>query len=154
MAGDGPLRSFLEGEAKGDPRIRFLGYADEKSLPDLYRQADMLVVPSLFEPWGLVVHEGLAYGLPVIATDQVAAADDLIDSGVNGYVVPAGSDEALASAMRSVAEWSPSHRREAAARNRETLPMYGIDRAADAFVRGCLLGLRHRRALNAHRASP
>jgi glycosyltransferase involved in cell wall biosynthesis len=111
------------------------------------------VVPSLFEPWGLVVHEELAYGLPVIATDQVAAADDLIDSGVNGYVVPAGSDKALASAMHSVAEWSPSHRREAAARTRETLPMYGIDRAADAFVRGCLLGLRQRRAMNAHRTS-
>jgi hypothetical protein len=153
LAGDGPLRSLLEREAKGDPRIRFLGYADEGSLPDLYRQADVLVVPSLFEPWGLVVHEGLTYGLPVIATDQVAAADDLIDSGVNGYVVPAGSDEALASAMRSVAEWPPSHRREAAARTRETLPKYGIDRAADAFVRGCQLGLRHRRAVNAHRAS-
>jgi glycosyltransferase involved in cell wall biosynthesis len=153
LAGDGPHRSLLEGEAKGDPRIRFLGYADEGSLPDLYRQADVLVVPSFFEPWGLVVHEGLAYGLPVIATDQVAAADDLIDPGLNGYVVPAGSDAALASAMRSVAEWSPSHRREAAARTRETLPMYGIDRAADAFVRGCLLGLRHRRVLNAHRAS-
>ena len=91
LAGDGPLRSFVEGEARGDPRIRVLGYADEESLPDLYRQADVLVVPSLFEPWGLVVHEGLAHGLPVIATDQVAAADDLIDSGVNGYVVPAGS---------------------------------------------------------------
>jgi glycosyltransferase involved in cell wall biosynthesis len=153
LAGDGPLRSLLEGEANGDPRIRFLGYADERSLPDLYRQADVLVVPSLFEPWGLVVHEGLAYGLPVIATDQVAAADDLIDSGVNGYVVSAGSDEALASAMRSVADWSPSHRREAAARTRETLPMYGIDRAAEAFVRGCVLGLRHRRALDAYRAS-
>jgi glycosyltransferase involved in cell wall biosynthesis len=138
LAGDGPHRSLLEGEAKGDPRIRFLGYADEGSLPDLYRQADVLVVPSLFEPWGLVVHEGLGNGLPVIATDQVAAADDLIDPGLNGYVVPAGSDAALASAMRSVAEWSPSHWREAAARTRETLLMYGIDRAADAFVRGCL----------------
>jgi Glycosyl transferases group 1 len=153
LAGDGPLRSLVEGEAKGDPRIRFLGYADESSLPDVYRQADVLLVPSLFEPWGLVVHEGLAYGLPVIATDQVGAADDLIDPGVNGYVVAAGSDEALASAMCSVAEWSPSHWREAAAHTRETLPMYGIDHAADAFVRGCMLGLRHRRALNAHRAS-
>ena len=153
LAGDGPLRSVLEAESRGDPHIRVLGYADEQSLPDLYRQADVLVVPSLFEPWGLVVHEGLANGLPVIATDQVAAADDLIDSGVNGYVVRAGSDEALASAMRSVAEWSRSQWREAAARSREILPMYGIDRAADAFVRGCLLGLRHRRALDAHPTS-
>jgi glycosyltransferase involved in cell wall biosynthesis len=149
LAGDGPLRSLVEGEVKRDPRIRFLGYADEESLPELYRQADVLVVPSLFEPWGLVVHEGLAYGLPVIATDQVAAADDLVESGVNGYVVAAGSSEALASAMRSVSEWGPSHWQEAAMHSRETLPLYGIDRAADAFVEGCLLGLRHRRSRSA-----
>jgi glycosyltransferase involved in cell wall biosynthesis len=153
LAGDGPLRPYVEDEAKGDSRIRILGYADDESLPELYRQADVLVVPSLFEPWGLVVHEGLAHGLPVIATDQVAAADDLVDSGVNGYVVPAGSQEALAGAMGSLAEWEPSHWREAAARTRETLPLFGIDPAADAFVRGCLLGLRHRRALTAP-ASP
>jgi glycosyltransferase involved in cell wall biosynthesis len=153
LAGDGPLRSFVEGEAKGDPRIRVLGYADEQMLPELYRQADILVVPSLFEAWGLVVHEGLAYGLPVITTDEVGAADDLVDPGVNGYVVPAGSHEALAEAMGSVAEWAPSQWREAAARNRETLPMYGIDRAADGFVQGCLLGFAHRRALNARTSS-
>ncbi len=147
LAGDGPLRSYLEGEAKGDSRIRVLGYANEESLPDLYRQADILVVPSLFEPWGLVVHEGLAHGLPVIATDQVAAADDLIASGVNGYVVPAGSYEALAAAMGSVVDWTPSHWREAADRSRATLPKFGIDPAAEAFVEGCLLGLSHRRAL-------
>ena len=64
LAGDGPLRSQLEEEAKGDPRIRFLGYADERSLPDLYRQADVLVVPSLFEPWGLVVTRGSHTGCP------------------------------------------------------------------------------------------
>jgi glycosyltransferase involved in cell wall biosynthesis len=149
LAGDGPLRSYLEGEAKRDSRIRLLGYANEESLPDLYRQADILVVPSLFEPWGLVVHEGLAHGLPVIATDQVAAVDDLIASGVNGYVVPAGSHEALAEAMASVATWGRSQWREAGAHTGKTLPRYGIDRAADAFVQGCLLGLRHRRAQNA-----
>jgi glycosyltransferase involved in cell wall biosynthesis len=149
LAGDGPLRSFVEGEAKGDPRIRVLGYADDESLPELYREADVLVVPSLFEAWGLVVHEGLAYGLPVITTDQVAAADDLVTPGVNGYVVPAGSHEALASAMRSVAEWRPSQWQHAGERTRLTLPRYGIDRAAAAFVHGCLLGLRHRRSLSA-----
>lgn len=149
LAGDGPLRSFVEAEAKSDPRIRFLGYANEETLPEVYRQADILVVPSHFEPWGLVVHEGLAYGLPVIATNQVGAAADLIDSGTNGYVFPAGSSEALASAMRAAAEWTPQQWRKAGERNRETLPMYGLDRAADAFVEGCLLGHRYRRGLNA-----
>jgi glycosyltransferase involved in cell wall biosynthesis len=149
LAGDGPLRSYVEEEAKEDPRVRLFGYADEASLPDLYGQADILVVPSLFEAWGLVVHEGLAYGLPVIATDQVAAADDLVRSGVNGYVVPAASHEAVAEAMRSVAEWTPSQWREAAVHTGKTLPMFGIDPAAEAFVRGCLLGLQHRRGLSA-----
>ncbi len=117
-------------------------------LPDVYREADVLVVPSLFEPWGLVVHEGLAYGLPVITTDQVGAADDLIESGVNGYIVAPGSSDALVAAMRAVEEWAPAQWQAAAAKNRETLPKYGFDPAADAFVRGCMLGLRHRRALN------
>ena len=147
LAGDGPLRGFVEEEAKADPRIRYLGYADEAMLPGVYREADVLVVPSLFEPWGLVVHEGLAYGLPVITTDQVGAADDLIESGVNGYIVAPGSSDALVAAMRAVEEWTPAQWQAAAAKNRETLPKYGFDPAADAFVRGCLLGLRHRRAL-------
>jgi hypothetical protein len=51
--------------------------------------------------------------------------------------------------MGSIAEWTPARWREAAAHTRETLPKFGIDPAADAFVRGCLLGLRHRRALGA-----
>ena len=149
LAGDGPLRSFIEKEAANDQRIRYLGYADEESLPDLYSQADVLVVPSLFEPWGLVVHEALAYGLPVIATDQVAAADDLLHSGVNGYVVPAGSQDGLAWAMRSVAEWATVSWQEAGACSRDLLPTCGIERAAEAFMQGCFLGLRHRRTLDA-----
>ena len=147
LAGDGPVRPLVERAADADPRIRYLGYANEESLSDLYMNVDVLVVPSHFEPWGLVVHEGLAHGLPVIATDQVAAADDLVDSGVNGYVVPVGSQEAFARAMRSVAAWTPSQWLEAAARTRETLPRCGIDRSTEAFVRGCLLGLQHRRAV-------
>ena len=94
-----------------------------------------------------MVHEGLAYGLPVIATDQVGAADDLIRSGVNGYVVAPGSSDALAAAMGAVAEVAPAQWEAAAAQSRETLPKYGLDPAADAFVQGCILGLRHRRAL-------
>jgi glycosyltransferase involved in cell wall biosynthesis len=146
LAGDGPLRGFVEEAAKTDPRIRYLGYADETMLPDLYQEADVLVVPSLFEPWGLVVHEGLAYGLPVITTDQVGAGDDLIEPGVNGYIVAPGSSDALVAAMRAVEEWAPARWHAAAEQNRETLPRYGFDSAADGFVEGCMLGLRHRRA--------
>ena len=146
LAGDGPLRDFVEEAARTDPRIRYLGYADEAMLPDVYREADGLVVPSLFEPWGLVVHEGLAYGLPVITTDQVGAADDLIESGVNGYIVAPGFSTLSSLPCARSRRGRPDSGQAAAAQSRETLPKYGVDPAADAFVRGCMLGLRHRRA--------
>ena len=106
IAGDGPLRRVVESAAAQNPRLRLHGYLEGDALADVYRQADVLVVPSLYDAWGLVVHEGLAHGLSVITTDQVGAADDLIDPGTNGYVVPAGSPQALAEAMRAVAGWT------------------------------------------------
>jgi len=144
LAGDGPLRGMVESAVERSPRLRFLGYADEGDLPDIYRQADVLVVPSLFEPWGLVVHEALAHGLPVIATDQVAAADDLIDDGVNGFVVEAGSPESLAVAMERMTEWSEPDWLRASGWSSQTLATCSIERAAEGFIRGCMLGHRHR----------
>jgi glycosyltransferase involved in cell wall biosynthesis len=147
IVGDGPLRGLVEAASARNPRIRFLGYRDGDGLADAYRQADVLVVPSLYEPWGLVVHEGLAYGLPVIVTDQVAAGDDLIDPGVNGYVVPAGSSPALAEAMRPVAGWTPEQWERIASRSTETLAACSLDRAVEGFVRGCSIAVERRRAV-------
>jgi glycosyltransferase involved in cell wall biosynthesis len=145
IAGDGPLEGAVSHAAAQDPRIRALGHVGGEDLGDLYAEVDALVVPSLYEAWGLVVHEGLAHGLPVIATDQVGAADDLIDPGVNGYVVPAGSAEATAEAMRSVAAWTQEQRAGAMRRSLETLASCSFDRGADGFVHGCALALEHRR---------
>jgi glycosyltransferase involved in cell wall biosynthesis len=92
-----------------------------------------------------VVHEGLAHGLPVITTDQVGAGDDLIESGTNGYVVKAGSAQALAEAMRAAA-WSPEQWQGAAKRSDELLVACSIDRGVDGFMRGCMLAVEHRRS--------
>jgi glycosyltransferase involved in cell wall biosynthesis/GT2 family glycosyltransferase len=145
IVGDGPLREAVESAASKDARIRLLGHRDGAELASAYRDAHVLVVPSLYEPWGLVVHEGLAHGLPVIVTDQVGAGDDLIDSGTNGYVVPAGSAHALAGAMRAAARWAPEEWDDAARRSRETLAACSIDRGVDGFIRGCTLAVEHRR---------
>lgn len=145
IAGDGPLRETVAEAAAKDPRVRLFGHVASKDVGDLYTAVDALVVPSLYEPWGLVVHEGLAYGLPVIATDQVGAAPDLIDHGVNGYVVPAGSALATVEAMRSVAAWTNEQRAAGVSRSLETLASCSFDRGADGFVQGCALALEHRR---------
>jgi glycosyltransferase involved in cell wall biosynthesis len=146
IVGDGPLRELVESAAAHDPRIRLLGYRDGAALANAYREAHLLIVPSLYEPWGLVVHEGLAHGLPVVVTDQVGAGDDLIDSGTNGYVVRAGSAHALAEVMRAAAGWPPEQWERAARRSSETLAACSIDRAVEGFIRGCSIAIEHRKA--------
>jgi glycosyltransferase involved in cell wall biosynthesis len=145
IVGDGPMRSAVDSAAANDSRIRVLGHRDGEGLADVYREAHVLLVPSLYEPWGLVVHEGLARGLPVIVTDQVGAGDDLIESGTNGYVVPAGSGPALAEAMQSVAQWTPAQWEQAANQSDTTLATCSIDHGVDGFIRGCALAVEHRR---------
>ena len=151
IAGDGPLRQTAVAAASQGGRIRLLGHVDGKDLPALYAQVDALVVPSLYEPWGLVVHEGLGNGLPVIASNQVAAADDLVERGVNGAIVPAGSAEALAAAMDELAAWSPDQRDRAAARSTELLDRSSFDRGAEGFIGGARIAVEHRRPSTARR---
>jgi glycosyltransferase involved in cell wall biosynthesis len=144
IAGDGPLRPMVEAAAARDPRIRLIGHVEGEALATAYRDADVLVVPSLYEPWGLVVHEGLAYGLPVIATDQVGAAEDLIERDVNGYVPTAGSADELRDAMSVIARWTPERYEEGSRRSAERLASFSVERGADGFVRGCMLAHEHR----------
>jgi glycosyltransferase involved in cell wall biosynthesis len=145
IAGDGPLREMVEAAAARDPRIRLIGHTAGEELARAYQDADVLVVPSLYEPWGLVVHEGLAYGLPVIVTDEVGAADDLIERDVNGYVAAAGSAEELGEAMTAVSAWTPARREAGSRRSADLLRSVSIERGAEGFVRGCTLALEHRK---------
>ena len=83
--------------------VRMLGFTQPHQLPTHFAQASCLVLPSFFEPWGLVVHEATTAGLPVIASHQVGATTYYVRDGQNGYVV--NPDEAsLLRAMRLVAE--------------------------------------------------
>jgi glycosyltransferase involved in cell wall biosynthesis len=147
IAGDGPLRPVVEAAAARDPRIRLTGHVAGEALARAYLDADVLVVPSLYEPWGLVVHEGLAYGLPVIATDEVGAAADLIERDVNGYVAAAGSAEELREAMTAIAQWAPERFEAGSRRSAALLTSFSIERGAEGFFRGCALAHEHRKRI-------
>lgn len=144
IAGDGPLREMVEAAAARDPRISLIGHVAGEALAGAYREADVLVVPSIYEPWGLVVHEGLAHGLPVITTDQVGAADDLIERDVNGYVVGAGSSEELSAAMSAVARWTPRRRDDGSRCSAQRLASVSVEQGAEGFIHGCTLAHEHR----------
>lgn len=81
------------------PGLRVVGKVPHRELPALLRQCDVLVLPSYFEGFGLVLLEALAAGMPIIASDATAAPD-LITAGVEGYLVPVGDVDALREAMK------------------------------------------------------
>lgn len=118
VVGQGPLLDDVSREAAriGDA-VEVIGHAEGEALGRLYAEADVLVVPSVREVWGLVVNEGLLNGLYVIASDEVASAYDLVGPG-DGAMVPADQPEALARAMAEVdpADLRPEARARRAAR--------------------------------------
>lgn len=104
IAGDGALRTEMEDTlAPVASQVTLHGFVAWDELPGLYAAADVLCVPSRYDGWALVVPEGLASGLPVIATDRMGAAIDLIKPSVNGWRVPAGNQSALYDALNDAA---------------------------------------------------
>lgn len=105
FAGDGPEAKSLR--ERSDrlklARVRYLGARRPSELPEVWAAADLFALPSAHEPWGVVVNEAMAAGLPVVLSDRVGAAPDLLADGVNGRLFPAGDATALAAALASIA---------------------------------------------------
>jgi glycosyltransferase involved in cell wall biosynthesis len=100
IAGDGPERAALE--EKAVEGVRFLGAQTPESLRRLYHSADMLVFPSRYDPWGLVVNEAASARLAAIASDGAGATRDLLRDRENALVVRAGDVVALRDAMNAL----------------------------------------------------
>jgi glycosyltransferase involved in cell wall biosynthesis len=101
-AGDGLLKPLVQKVSRNDTRVRYMGQLGGEELAALYHETDVLVLPSRYEVWGLVINEALAQGLPVLVSNQVGAVDDLIEDGVNGVIVPAYSAESIARGMEQL----------------------------------------------------
>ncbi len=98
FAGDGPLRQSLYQRALDlgiADHIRFLGFVNQSALPAVYRAADLMVLPSEYEPFGVVVNEASCCGCPVAASDRVGAAADLIAPVNPDFIFPCGDVPAL-----------------------------------------------------------
>jgi len=106
FAGEGPLRQQLEAEAKTlgvSARVRFLGFVNQSQLPGVYTASDLLVLPSEFEPFGVVVNEAMCCGCAAAASSNVGAARDLIAPVDPELVFPFGDIEALSRILRKAA---------------------------------------------------
>jgi glycosyltransferase involved in cell wall biosynthesis len=105
LVGDGASRPQLEEEASSiSPGvIRFAGFAQREQLAIYYGLAEMLILPTYADTWGLVVNEAMACGLPVILSRAAGCAVELVKANWNGLLVAPRDTLSLTSAMRSLA---------------------------------------------------
>lgn len=101
LAGGGPLRQALD-ELAG-PGVEFLGGLTQQELAGEYLAATALVLPSLREPWGLVVNEALSYGCPVLVSEQCGCVPELVRAGETGLAFDARDEAALERGLTALA---------------------------------------------------
>jgi glycosyltransferase involved in cell wall biosynthesis len=135
MVGDGPLRQECQLFARdaGLPAV-FTGFLNQSKLANAFVAADVLVLPSEHETWGIVVNEAMWSGLPCIVSDQVGCAPDLVAAQGTGEVFPLHDETALAAAMVRFAR-DPERRRAGGARARAVIQAYSIASAVDGTVK-------------------
>lgn len=109
IAGDGPERKNLRAlcEYLGlNKTVYFTGFVKEENKPIYYMLSDVFVCPSITlempEIWGLVINEAMSVGKPIIATSAVGAAYDLVNNGINGFIVPEKDSISIYKALRKI----------------------------------------------------
>lgn len=105
FVGEGSLKSELENTAKQlevAHRVRFLGFVNQSQLPAVYCSSNLFILPSEYEPFGVVVNEAMLCGCPVVVSDRVGARYDLVHHGETGLVYPCADIDALAQILQTV----------------------------------------------------
>ena len=116
---------------KGITSAHFVGFKKKEELADYYKAADVLVLPTWSDVWGLVVNEAMSFGLPVITTDRCVAGMELVQDGVNGYIISIRDRAALAEKINLLLS---SDYRAMGEKALETIRPYTVEHMAKAHV--------------------
>lgn len=140
LVGDGPLRGQLEYEVERQaiPDVHFAGFLNQSEIASAYTAAEILVLPSAYqETWGLVVNEAMNFGLPIIVSDRVGCAADLVREAKNGFVFQSGDVGGLADAIRKLVA-SAELRATFGRQSENLIKSYSVAAVSDQLVRACL----------------
>jgi glycosyltransferase involved in cell wall biosynthesis len=143
FAGTGPLLPQLESEAASlgvASRVRFLGFVNQSQLPAVYTAADLLVLPSEFEPFGLVVNEAMCCGCAAAASDRCGAARDLVAPVCPEFVFRSGDIDALAELIKK-ATADPARLRDLGRASLAYIQTWSPERNVAAFVEAIQFGV-------------
>jgi glycosyltransferase involved in cell wall biosynthesis len=109
IVGEGEERKNLEcltNDLGLNECVDFVGRTPHEKIPDYLYQADIFVLPSLSEGFGIVILEAMACGLPIVAT-RVGGVPDIVEDGVNGYLVESGDFQEMAKKIIFILENQP-----------------------------------------------
>jgi len=134
LVGSGPMKSQLEMRARQLALdVTFTGWRSGEKLLEAYAATDLFLLLSRREPWGIVVNEAAACGLPLVLTDAVGAAADLLAPGENGELVHSGDIEGEARAIALLAN-DGALRMRYGQRSRELAAPWGYEPSLESFV--------------------
>lgn len=108
IVGSGILEQKLRQQAYSN--ITFLGFVSNEKLGVIYQAHDVFILPSYYEPWGLVVEEALYWGLPVIVSDKVGSSVDMVKNLRTGYIFQSGNLASLHEAIMNVERYYVEYR--------------------------------------------
>lgn len=137
LAGSGPEERVLRDLSEVVPshlQVEFAGYVPPEQLSSVYGRADALLLPTLHDDWGLVVNEALQHGVPVIGSDGAGAVQELVTTGTEGFVHPAGDDDEMLRSVLTFYSLSPSERQDMSRRCRLAAARLGSRGLAEAFL--------------------
>lgn len=105
IIGGTPTEEYLQLKSKlGLSNVHFEGFKTKKVLSKYLSAADLFVLPTRGDVWGLVINESMAHGLPVITTEQCVAGTELVKDSINGFIIPINDEEILANRIKLVLE--------------------------------------------------
>ena len=134
LAGGGPERERLEAlAAELGTRLVVLPELAWERIVERYAVADVFALLSRHEPWGVAVNEAAACGLPLVLSDRVGAAFDVLEDGRNGVLVPADDAHAAADALHELIA-DPERRAAAGAASRELMRGWGYEPSIESLV--------------------
>jgi glycosyltransferase involved in cell wall biosynthesis len=137
FAGDGPMAAALEAQAAElgvRDRVRFLGFQNQTQMPGNYCAADLLVLTSSYEAFGVVVNEAMLCGVAVAVSDRVGAGRDLV-SPETGFIFPCGDVAALTSILLEASSDRQKLSRMGEA-GRKRMDSWSVRENAEAYVQG------------------
>jgi glycosyltransferase involved in cell wall biosynthesis len=137
ILGDGPERPRIVAAIASnglEPYVHLSGFRQYNELPTYYGLAEAFVHVSLIEPWGLVVNEAMAAGLPVLVSRTCGCASDLVEEGGNGFVVDPLDAAGIARRLAQISEENGEFRGAMGRRSRELIAQYPPARFASGAL--------------------